>query len=93
MEKEKVINIEKDKELLKANENNFKKKILELNQRIEKFQTLKVKTDSGNRTESFECGICATIFLAEHELREHKKLHHCESATMSPKPLLNMSTL
>ena len=52
---DKVKNIEKDKKLLKSGENDLQKQILDLKQQIEKFKTLKVETDSGNQTKSYEC--------------------------------------
>lgn len=75
---ETVRNIEKDKELLKAGENNLKKQILDMNQQVEKFQALKVRTDSGNQTESenrvfeeFNCFYCDEEIVSEDKLEEH----------------------
>ena len=74
---EKLVKIERENEHLKVNEKDSQTQILELKQKIEQLKPSVKKKESGTQTES-SCNLCAKIFLAEHELIQHVKSHHCK---------------
>ena len=73
---EKVKKIEKDKQLLKINEKELQKQVLDFKLQIEKLKPITEKIETGNQTESFECINCDKICLTEQELKQHVKLNH-----------------